>query len=950
MENQKCSRRCRIAPLLIAICCAFATFDAAAAVVSGHVQASGDQVPIAGARIEIAELHRLMTTGADGKFEFTGVPSGHYTLRIIPPGRAATPVEKRLEVADEAVTIADVALEVAATPGGSGAITVVVTAHRLQETSREAELQAPNIVSVVTAEEIRKLPDVSAAEAVRRLPGISAENDTGEARFINIRGLDADLNGTTFAGVRLLPTNPSSPLGGGRAVAFDTIPAGLIGSITVTKSNTPEMDAEALGGTIEITPKRLGPDQAPFLSGRVGSGYEPLRGTKIGDFELAGGTRFGFGDGATPFSAVGSIAYYVDRRGIDDLEESYVDNQSGGIPDKAFNDLQERYYQLQRKRLGFGGELAYQPSEAHRWYFDAYQSGYVEDQNKDYLVTTFAGMPTVSATNPNMFTDTVAQFDRENHDHTETLRARLYSLGGRDNFDSSVLDYRLSYTEGRYIVSKDLSWDFAAPGGQTIAYDNTTRPNWPSFQLGPGTSNPLDPAAYTLASVSNGSESDLDKELSTVINWALPVHLFGASEELKVGASARLRGKTLAPLTVNYLNQPAASLAQFVDGNFINYYAHHYSIGYDFNVPALEALYAAGNGFVPDTVGNGLANAQSWQRNREDVYATYAQYQYANGPWGVLTGVRVEETRASYQANAFNSDTNAFLGVNTQDNRYTDVFPTFQVRYQLDPTLIARASVSSAIARPGFQQITAAVSLSPSTSTITQGDPALKPTTGYNLDLALDKYFESGGQLTFGAFAKALRNYITSTGYRIEASDLPPDPIYRGFTGLVQITSFANISAARVAGTEIAWEQQFKDLPGFWSGFGAGGNWTWVTSSGDIRPGRSSILPSTARNTANAELFYNRHGFEMKLAGYYTARVLFTPNTADPTGYTDVYQSERLLLDLGTTYSLNPKAGLYLNLKNLTNNPMRYSEGPDNRPIQREFYGITIQTGVAFQL
>ncbi len=946
MKNEEFPKR--VLSAAAAIYTLSAAAYANAAVVSGHVEGGAEQ-PVAGARIEIEELHRSVTAGAGGEFQFSGVPDGHYTLRIVAPGSNARPVEKRLDVAGEEVKIADVVLEAAA-PGGAGALTIVVTAKRaLDEAAREVEFQAPNIISVVTAEEIRKLPDVSAAEAVRRLPGVSAENDTGEARFINIRGLDSDLNGTTFAGVRLLPTNPSSPLGGGRAVAFDTIPAGLIGSMTVTKTNTPEMDAEALGGTIEITPKRLGPDDAAFVSGRVGSGYEPLRGTKVGDFELAGGTRFGFGDGATPFSAVGSIAYYVDRRGIDDLEESYVDNQAGGIPDKAFNDLEERYYQLQRKRLGFGGELAYQPNERHRWYLDAYQSGYVEDQNKDYLVTTFNGNPTVSATNPNVFTDTVTEFDRDNHDHTETLRARLYSFGGRDELGSSVVDYRLSYTEGRYIVSKDLSWDFEAPGGQAITYDNTTRPNWPSFEVGAG-ANPLNPAAYTLASVSNGSENDLDKEFSTVINWALPVHLFGASEEFKIGASARLRGKTLAPLTLNYLSQPDVPLSQYVDGNYITYYAHHYSIGYDFNVPALEALYNSGQGFVPDTVGNALANAQSWQHNREDVYATYAQYHYANGPWGVLAGVRVEQTRASYQANAFNADSNAFLGVNTQDNTYTNAFPTLQVRYQFDPTLIARASLSSAIARPGFQQITAAISLSPSTSTITQGNPELKPTTGYNLDLAVDKYFESGGMLSVGAFAKALHDYITSTGYRIEASDLPPDPIYKGFTGVVQVTSFADISAAHVAGTELAWEQQFKDLPGFWSGFGAGGNWTWVSSSGDIRPGRSTILPSTARDTANAELFYLKYGFGMKLAAYYTSRVLFTPNTSDPTGYTDVYQSPRFMLDLGSTYALNKNAGIYVNLKNLTNDAMRYSEGPDDRPIQREFYGITIQAGVDFQL
>ena len=70
--------------------------------------------------------------------------------------------------------------------------------------------------------------DVNAAEAVRRMPGLALARDTGEGRFVNIRGLDADLNGTTFGGVRLPPTNVASPLSGGRAVAFDSIPAGLM--------------------------------------------------------------------------------------------------------------------------------------------------------------------------------------------------------------------------------------------------------------------------------------------------------------------------------------------------------------------------------------------------------------------------------------------------------------------------------------------------------------------------------------------------------------------------------------------------------------------------------------------------------------------------------------------------------------------------------------------------
>src|SRR3984957_17869238 len=71
--------------------------------------------------------------------------------------------------------------------------------------------QAPNIIDVQPLTEIIKLPDINMAEALQRIPGISLETDSGEGRFVHIRGMDADLNGTTYGGVRLPASNPSSP-------------------------------------------------------------------------------------------------------------------------------------------------------------------------------------------------------------------------------------------------------------------------------------------------------------------------------------------------------------------------------------------------------------------------------------------------------------------------------------------------------------------------------------------------------------------------------------------------------------------------------------------------------------------------------------------------------------------------------------------------------------------
>jgi outer membrane receptor protein involved in Fe transport len=122
-----------------------------------------------------------------------------------------------------------------------------------------------------------------------------------------------------------------------------------------------------------------------------------------------------------------------------------------------------------------------------------------------------------------------------------------------------------------------------------------------------------------------------------------------------------------------------------------------------------------------------------------------------------------------------------------------------------------------------------------------------------------------------------------------------------------------------------------------------------VSSRGDIGRGYVSQLPSTARNTANADLFYDYGPAEFKIAGYYTSRVLFSPSLGTPSGAQDSYQDRRLQLDLGGSYQVTDWANVYVNVKNLTNDPMRYSEGTQNRPIQREFYGTTYQGGVTLK-
>jgi TonB-dependent receptor len=856
----------------------------------------------------------------------------------------------------------------AASTGNNALEEVTVLAQRTTpEIARAAQQQAPNLINLTTAEEMQKLPDVNTGEAIRRVPGISLETDTGEGRYINIRGLDADLNSTTFGGLRLPPTNNSSPSGAGRAVAFDSIPIGFVGAIKVTKSNLPEQDAEALGGTIDITPKTAPADGKPFAEVKLGSGKEALRGTSIIDLAGTAGGRFGGSGDYKPFSLLITASTYDDRRGIDDAEAAFVDNQGAGIPGKAFAAFEQRYYTYHRERHGYGADFGFQPDDSNQWFVRYYDAGYSEAVSRNLLHWDFAGNPTVDATNPNGFDDSVTDLQKSLRDEKEYLDSKVAEVGGKNIFNGgATLDYHVGYTKGTYYKPYDYNSTFVNPTSANGFYDNTSLPNWPIVRLLPGSGvNPADPAGYVLNSLGTQSQHSNDNELGIGVNLALPTHWTQrADEELKFGLNARIRHKTGDLTTLSVNSVPALPLSSAVYGGNVNYYDDHYPNGLQINGPLLRSVYATAlaNGNVSaDPIGDLLASVH----DRENVYAAYGQYQFGFGPLGIIAGLRIERTDATYAG--YRSDSSGSLAsancpipdpVNnpatnvcpvSTDRGYTNYFPSVQVRYELQPDLIARAALSSTIARPGFQQITAATVTDTSGNTVT-GNPSLKPTTATGLDLALEKYLPYAGIASAGFFAKDIKDYIAQ-----QISQLPGGQQKSGGNlGIVDVTSFTNTPNARLYGFEANFVQRFKDLlPGPLAGLGVSVNWTWVDSwyqlpvvdpaTGLSSESRTSILPSTSRNTGNAELLYDAYGLSLTLGAYYTSKNIFALGN---TAALDIWTQERVSVDFGSQYKVNEWVKLYFNVKNLTNTPMKFTEGPGpDRVIQREFYDATLQFG-----
>ena len=901
----------------------------------GHVLSSAGNRPMAGARVQIRETGTVATTSSDGTFRFSKLPAGQYTLVVT--AAHTSPIERTVAVRANDTTRDDITVDA---PSASLDRVTVTSQRSANVVARAQQQNAANMVTIMTAEDIRKNPDVNAAEAVARAPGVSLESDTGEGRYVNIRGLDTNLNSTTFDGVHLPPTNPASAQGGGRAVALDTIPAGMIGQIVVTDTNTPEQDADALGGTIDIKPRTLPPSGKPFVDAKIGSGVETLRGTTIQNAELTAGARFGakgiagLTPGVTsysdaPFTFIGTLNYYQDRRGIDDVEPAYVDKP--GVPQNAYQNIDERFYNYHRKRFGYGGELDFQPNADNKWYFRYYNFGYREYVNRQDVSTNFVGNTAVQ--NPNgSITDTLDSpaFNKGLRDEVETLRTQVFTLGGENKIGPGKLDYHGAFTRGTYDKPYDYNTSFAnnTAGGQVTYIPGS---NFPTILSGP---NQADPSGYTLNSIKNQTMAVQTDEWSGNVNYTLPTHFTSApDEQFKFGAGLRRLAFTSQTHSFTFTPTTGIPLSQAVFGDPVTFYNGMYNIGPSISDGFMRSVYnnAAAAGLVQ---GNPLGDAASFSSTNENIYSIYGQYQFGWGRLGILTGVRAEFTQDQFLGNFINGNT---ITPNQSSHNYANLFPSLQLRYEFTPTLIGRAIYSTTIARPGFSQTSAAVTVDPGNGIVTTGNPNLKPTTSQNFDLQIEKYLPHGGIISLGLFDKSLSNYVVAQGTFVNSSP------FLTFPGQILLQSFENVSSARVRGLTANYEQHFTQLPGVFGGLGAAANWTWTNSHLDIRPGEDHTLPSAPRNTVNASLFYERGPLNMRLSASYVGDSLFSVGSS---AALDIYTASRLTLDFGSSYQATKNVGLYVDVKNLLNTPLKFYEGSPNRPIQREFYGPSIMVGL----
>ncbi|MDX2222661.1 MAG: TonB-dependent receptor plug domain-containing protein, partial [Rhodospirillaceae bacterium] len=227
----------------------------------------------------------------------------------------------------------------------------------------QAKREAEAIIDAVSADDLGRLPDRNTAESLARLPGVSITQDQGEGRYVSIRGASPNLNAITLNGLAVGTVEENS-----RRVPLDILGGELLGGLEVVKAVTPDLEANAVGGSINVKT----PSPFDFENRYFGRATAQVGKDEYSTFTpYSGNATIGGKFGADETIGVLVGVSYTDRhyltKGlyVDDWRE--VPGLARGLPEShKLND-----YDLDRERLSLSGALEIKPDDDSLYFLRA---------------------------------------------------------------------------------------------------------------------------------------------------------------------------------------------------------------------------------------------------------------------------------------------------------------------------------------------------------------------------------------------------------------------------------------------------------------------------------------------------------------------------------------------------------------------------------------------------
>jgi len=901
-------------------------------------------------------------------------------------------LQRVLLLGASAVAVCSAATITAYAQDASGVETVTVTGIR--ESLRDSLIMKQNATLIsdnISTKDIGQLPDVTIAEELSRLPGVNTQRDRGNASQAAVRGLGPRLVFGLVNGREVASSEPSQDL------RWEIYPSEVLSGASVYKSQDAALIPGGIAATIDI--KTVSPldYDGPSLNVRGGPTYNE-EGSKLAHYDPVGlrGSAAYITHLSDTFAIALAASFQREKNGFPDFRTwgwNTPDNSGAsgptsigntgdlngdGVPDNTTWGLNTEVKEITQDRTALMGAFGWRPTSDLEVKFDTLYSHYTifENQFQAWYGNGHGNWDNGdNCTAPGHWN---CYFNSPGSSYS-IVNNTVVALTTPDtvwsNYESEIARYKerhnlllqglnVSWTTGQWESKLDLShseawrnndWDAIylndtyAPG---LKYDITAgKAPYAAFLGG------IDPAAPSLQASgarngeNDGPEHTFDRISAVTLDFTrtLDNSFFTA---IDFGGRLSDRGKTHtnhqafpAPTAIADLS---SSLSEFTVRGF----AAPPLVYGDFD--KLKSLIYPGSADVTENNPELMLQHTKVNETTKEGYIK-AEFSSKMGDVPITGNIGVRVASVDTTSTGFtssNGNAGPFTPV-TIKNSYTDILPTLNANFHLTDEQILRLGAGIAVSRPPLDALTAGFSLGSVTPGLTPtaggGNPKLKPYKADQVDLSYEWYFHEESMAAVAVYYKHLENFIGSSS------------ILQNINGTnYLVTSETNGKGGDVEGVELTLQSRFYFLPGFMQDFGVYTNYAYVNT--DIREFAPALnttqTPNTtpyamvglAKHTAEFDLFYNRSGFEARIAMKYHSPMVVAPTWV---GTTLKRLDAETTLDGSISYQWTDSISTRLQGRNLTNEPGRMTSDNNVQNLSNDggyqVYGRSFLFDISFK-
>jgi TonB-dependent receptor len=936
--------------------------------ISGRVIDHTTGEALENARVVLVSTTLYTVSERGGNFSLRAVPAGEHTLVVSYIG--FDPVSQTVRV--EANRDATVRVELTSGPVEMDAF--VVNFRRGEADEIMLRRQATNVVDVISSKTFGEMADGSLS--ISRLAGMTG--GTG------VRGISGEFNLVRVDGGAMATPSDSTASGTTRSVDINQIPGDMIERIEVTKSPRPDMDADAVGGTINLITKsaldRKGRRTTYSVGGIASPSYQVNKIGYLGSFEhsdiLGDSRRLGY-----------SLSLNYNRRysNIEQIVTDYFTDQVPGLkvgqqmPVSSFRAAQEIKYE---DRTGAGLKFDFKPRDTlvmqlglllqHRYSHADTADWRLTNRNHVLLYDTaggfwyapdrvLAGQGNINGAVPlrdangnvvaypagrgeggvlNTFTENVTDF--------LSVRQLRYDNRGQDQIRKT---YSANFG-GRYTGLRDTKLEFSA----SYSWGNAKRREWP-YALGTyqfdvtGSNVRIDRTKDFLHPQVTFTGGTLPTNVDAVGTVNLMQQLDARQIEEQIGLALDVERalRTPIPIVVKTGVRYRDVIRDIDRGE------HQYSYlgkNADLIGSAINPFGLYASSLIPDITrvrDSLLTQPNLWKEDMllfaqkqnehnghatESIKGAYLMATARLGRFTLMPGGREEWTQAKGRATVRNRTPGIsgtpleWVGKETRWGSYSNFFPHLHAKYDLTENLILRGAFTTGIGRPPWKNILPEEIIEPSIRTITMSNTNLRPQYTKNYDLGAEYYLKSGGIVGINVFRKTIDDLIFNVTRTIGPDD-GFSPVYDGW----MLITTGNVAWAWVKGVEFDYRQQLTFLPGWLNRFGLFANLTLLDTEGNYSTPDGSVtsnIPGFVPRMINAGISYSGRNLSYRVLAQYQAERLssWDPQTIEAWRYTEASTT----IDLTSSYRLTKRFSLFMNIANLFENSPVQFQARRNQP------------------